>query len=97
MDEGAVRPIPARGWLFAGWRGACEDAILCVPVGTQTPDAVFVEAPPDLESKAAAHLLGEPTLTEPVQRALDLLGNRNGRYDTGDFRALERREVREAQ
>ena len=34
---------------------------------------------------AAAALVGEPTLSEAQLKALDRLGNRNGRYDLGDM------------
>jgi len=39
---------------------------------------------------AVAHLLGGDPLSTALQRFLDFQGNRNGRYDVGDFRAYLR-------
>ena len=39
---------------------------------------------------AASHLLGGDSLSTALRRFLDLQGNRNGRYDIGDFRAYLR-------
>jgi hypothetical protein len=41
---------------------------------------------------AAGDLLGNPHLTPEQERALDQAGNRNGRFDVGDYLALLDRE-----
>jgi len=50
---------------------------------------------PDVSiTTAANHLLGGDQMDTPLQRFLDFLGNHNGRYDVGDFRAYLRAQGR---
>ena len=82
------------GSLFAGWSGvpACGTAPSCaVTVGAETAvTARFIPQPP--AGVAAGDLLGKPHLTPEQVRALDQAGNRNGRFDVGDYLALLDRE-----
>ncbi len=51
---------------------------------------ISVTVPTVSISDAANHLLGGGILTPERERYLDLVGNHNGRYDVGDFRAFLR-------
>ena len=51
---------------------------------------ISVEKPTVTVADAANHLLGAGVLTPALERFMDLQGNRNGRYDVGDLRALLR-------
>ena len=51
---------------------------------------VGVDAPSVSLSEAVNHLLGSSQLSIEGQNYLDLQGNKNGRYDIGDFRAYLR-------
>jgi hypothetical protein len=63
-----------------------------VTSGTQTADqslTLSIAAPALTTSAVLARLLGTGgSLTADEIRYLDLLGNRNGEYDVGDFRAF---------
>ena len=48
---------------------------------------IVVSQPSVSVTDAANHLLGSSQLSVDLQRFLDLQGNKNGRYDVGDFRA----------
>lgn len=48
---------------------------------------IVVSQPSVSLTDAANHLLGSSQLSIELQRFLDLQGNKNGRYDVGDFRA----------
>jgi hypothetical protein len=82
------------GFLFAGWGGApaCSTEPSCaVTVGAETAvTARFIPQPP--AGVAAGNLLGSPHLTPEQVHALDQAGNRNGRFDVGDYLALLDRE-----
>ena len=52
--------------------------------------AVTITNPTVTVDAAAQHLLGGAQLDAASQRYLDLLGNKNGRFDAGDFRAFLR-------
>jgi hypothetical protein len=52
--------------------------------------ARFIPQPP--AGVAAGDLLGKPHLTGEQLQALDQAGNRNGRFDVGDYLALLDRE-----
>ena len=82
------------GFLFAGWVGvpACSTAPSCaVTVGAETAvTARFIPQPP--AGVASGDLLGSPHLTPEQVHALDEAGNRNGRFDVGDYLALLDRE-----
>jgi hypothetical protein len=82
------------GSLFAGWSGvaACTSAPACdVTVSQETAvTARFIPQPP--AGVAAGDLLGKPHLTGEQLQALDQAGNRNGRFDVGDYLALLDRE-----
>ena len=51
---------------------------------------VTITAPTVSVDGASQHLLGGTPLDLPTQRYLDLQGNKNGRFDVGDFRAYLR-------
>jgi hypothetical protein len=57
------------------------------PAGVPNPGLPLGYAPQFTATQAADELLGAGGLTPEDQAFLDALGNRNGRYDTGDFRA----------
>ena len=82
------------GFLFAGWGSvpACSTEPSCaVTVGAETAvTARFIPQPP--AGVAAGNLLGNPHLTPEQVHALDQAGNRNGRFDVGDYLALLDRE-----
>jgi hypothetical protein len=84
----------APGSLFAGWSGvpACTTAPSCAVTvhGETAVTARFIPQPP--AGVAAGELLGNPHLTPEQERALDQAGNRNGRFDVGDYLALLDRE-----
>ncbi len=81
--SGAITGVPQDSgrFLFAV-RGASGGRF---GVGTLT---IAVSAPTVKISAAADPLLGGTPLAPDVQRYLDLRGNRNGRFDAGDLRAL---------
>jgi len=84
----------APGSLFAGWSGAasCGTEPSCsVTVSAETAvTARFIPQP--AAGVAAGDLLGSPHLTPEQKSALDQAGNRNGRFDVGDYLALLDRE-----
>ena len=82
---------PPEGLVFAGWSGdtASVDPTLVLPM--QRPYAVratFVANATVTADAAAEALLGGAALHPTAQAYLDGNGNRNGRYDLGDFLAL---------
>ncbi|MGH7752497.1 MAG: pre-peptidase C-terminal domain-containing protein, partial [Gemmatimonadales bacterium] len=77
--------------LFLGWSGAgvsCPTLAPCSVVVDQprSVSAAFGVAPS--ATVAADDLLGTPGLSTQERAALDQVGNRNGRYDVGDYLAL---------
>ena len=83
--SGLVTGIRQDSLLVASGSGSDREVFLTVVETIVTgADAVAVEA-------AASALFAPGAMNELEQRMLDLLGNGNGRYDTGDFLAhLER-------
>jgi sugar lactone lactonase YvrE len=57
------------------------------PAGVQHPGLPLAFTQLYTAAAAAADLLGGGGLSDSDRQSLDALGNRNGRYDTGDFRA----------
>ena len=81
----------APGSLFLGFGGAgvsCPAGSPCTLVVDQprSMSAEFLVAP--TADVAGDDLLGTPRLSNQERTALDLVGNRNARYDVGDYLAL---------
>jgi hypothetical protein len=81
----------ASGSLFLSWNGtgiSCPPDAPCTLVVIQplTVTAGFVVEPS--AEFAADDLLGTPRLSSEQRTALDQVGNKNGRYDVGDYLAL---------
>ena len=86
---------PAEGMTFAGWTG---DTTAIAPVLTLSAVgrpfdlvATFTPTVAVTTNEALQAVLGASTLDETQRVFLDLLGNRNGAYDLGDYLALVRR------
>jgi hypothetical protein len=60
------------------------------PAGVQHPGLPVGFTAPFTPEVAAASLLGDGGLSAAQLRFLDEVGNRNGRYDVGDFQAYLR-------
>lgn len=60
------------------------------PAGVEHPGQPLGYAPSLTTDAAAAGLLGDGTLSAADEHYLDMLGNRNGRYDIGDLQAYLR-------
>ncbi len=85
---------PAAGASFAGWRGDTASAApgLTLPMGRPYDvEATFVTEVAVSVAEATTEILGTQRLTTEQRAFLDLLGNRNGLYDVGDYLALLRR------
>jgi hypothetical protein len=83
--------VALEGSLFVSWNGtgiSCPAGASCTLVVNQplTVTAGFVVEPS--AEFAADDLLGTPRLSPEQKTALDQVGNRNGRYDVGDYLAL---------
>lgn len=90
-----VTATPAAGAVFGGWRGDTTAAtpVLALVVGRPYDlEATFVAQVAVAVSDATAEVLGTPRLSDQQRSFLDLLGNRNGLFDLGDYLALLRRE-----
>jgi len=81
---------PASGETFTGWSGdtTATNPVLTLPMQRgYDVTATFTAAVAVSLTEAVNEVLGTPALT-PAQRSyLDQIGNRNGRYDVGDFLA----------
>jgi hypothetical protein len=89
-----VTATPAAGVVFAGWRGdtvATTQAIALVVGRPYDLQATFLTDIVVAVADATSDVLGTPRLTEEQKTFLDLLGNRNGFFDLGDYLALRRR------
>jgi hypothetical protein len=83
--SGIITGIPQAGGRFTvSFRG---DVGTRFGIGTFT---IAIAAPTVSVADAASHLLGAGVLTAARERYLDFVGNHNGRYDVGDFRAFLR-------
>jgi M6 family metalloprotease-like protein len=78
FDDGVVR-VEVTGATATGWE---LSVTVAAPV---TPPGLTV-------SHAAAALFHDVRLTDPEIEYLDFMGNRNGRYDLGDFLSFVRRQ-----
>jgi M6 family metalloprotease-like protein len=82
---------PANGSAFARWTGCTAAASSCVVAATQahTVSAELLARPTGLTvARAGDALVGKAALSTAELEYLDAIGNRNGRFDTGDFLAL---------
>lgn len=83
------------GVAFAGWAGdtTATDSTLTVPMAKPySIEANFAGEIIAVALEAATtDLLGTPTLTADQKVALDFQGNRNSRYDLGDYLAMLKR------
>jgi hypothetical protein len=97
VEEGSAVTLTAatqQGLIFLGWQGdtLATDPTLRLPM--QRPYDVFAVWLPEQQvpiPDATDDLLGVPKLAQSQKDYLDLLGNRNGSYDLGDYLALLRR------
>jgi M6 family metalloprotease-like protein len=97
VEEGSAVTLTAatqQGLLFLGWQGdtLATDPTLRLPM--QRPYDVFAVWLPEQQvpiPDATDDLLGAPKLAQSQRDYLDLLGNRNGSYDLGDYLAMLRR------
>jgi M6 family metalloprotease-like protein len=93
VEEGAqvtLRADPQPSAVFAGWTGDTTSSGDTLTLILRRPFdliANFVAVRPIEVSQAAEALLGVKTLADDDSRFLDAGGNRNGRYDLGDFLA----------
>jgi M6 family metalloprotease-like protein len=82
---------PANGSAFTRWTGCTAAASSCVVAATQahTVSAELLARPAGLTvTRAGDALVGKAVLSTAELEYLDTIGNRNGRFDTGDFLAL---------
>lgn len=83
--------VPGAGSIFGGWRGdtTATGNTLHLPMGRPYDiEATFLTAVSVPVADATSEILGTPRLTTDQRVFLDLLGNRNGVFDLGDFLAL---------
>lgn len=84
------------GVTFAGWAGdtTATDSSLVVPMARPYQlEATFAgEIIPVALEDATTDLLGTPKLTALEKVALDFQGNKNNRYDLGDYLAMLKRQ-----
>jgi M6 family metalloprotease-like protein len=82
---------PTNGSAFTRWTGCTASASSCVVAVTQahTVSAELLVRPAGLTvNRAGDALVGRAVLSTAELEYLDAIGNRNGRFDTGDFLAL---------
>jgi M6 family metalloprotease-like protein len=82
---------PTSGSAFTQWTGCAASASSCVVVATQphTVSAALLARPAGLTvARAGDALVGRAVLSTAELEYLDAIGNRNGRFDAGDFLAL---------
>lgn len=82
---------PSPGLAFNGWTGDTVTAAMSVVLPMERPydlTASFSVAVPVTVAEATAEILGTTTLTAAQRDHLDLLGNRNGYFDVGDYLAM---------
>ncbi len=97
FPEGAplmLTASPAEGMTFAGWTGDTTAIAPVLTLAVSRPFDLVATFTPTVAVTAADALqavLGASTLSEAQSAFLDLLGNRNGAFDLGDYLALVRR------
>jgi M6 family metalloprotease-like protein len=82
---------PANGSAFTRWAGCAASASSCVVAAKQahTVNAELLARPAGLTvTRAGDALVGRVVLSAAEIEYLDAIGNRNGRFDAGDFLAL---------
>ena len=97
VEQGSAVTLTAamqQGLIFVGWQGdtLATDPTLRLPM--QRPYDVFAVWLPEQQvpiPDATDDLLGVPKLAQSQRDYLDVLGNRNGSYDLGDYLAMLRR------
>ncbi|MHB1329252.1 MAG: M6 family metalloprotease domain-containing protein [Gemmatimonadales bacterium] len=85
-----VTAAPQAGSLFVGWRGdtVATNPTITLPMGRPYDlEASFVTQVAVAVQAATAEILGTVSLSAEQRNFLDLLGNRNGIYDVGDYLA----------
>lgn len=85
---------PAEGMTFAGWTGDTTAIASALTLAVGRPFdlvATFTPTVAVTTADALQAVLGGTTLSETQRTFLDLLGNRNGAFDLGDYLALVRR------
>lgn len=85
---------PAEGMTFAGWTGDTTVISPVLTLAVSRPFDLVATFTPTVAVTAADALqavLGASALSEAQSAFLDLLGNRNGAFDLGDYLALVRR------
>ncbi len=88
-----VTAQPQPGSLFVGWRGdtVATSQTITLPMGRPYDlEASFVTEVAVGVQAATSEILGTTSLSADQRTFLDLLGNRNGIYDVGDFLAYLR-------
>lgn len=83
--------VPGTGQTFGGWTGdtVASTPTLLLPMGRPYDlTALFSGGVPVTVAEAAADLLGGPPMSQAQRDFLDLLGNRNGYFDVGDYLAM---------
>jgi len=88
-----VTAQPQAGSLFVGWRGdtVATSQTITLPMGRPYDlEASFVTEVAVGVQAATSEILGTVSLTADQRTFLDLLGNRNGIYDVGDYLAYLR-------
>jgi M6 family metalloprotease-like protein len=85
-DTVTLTPVPVAGSAFAGWTGDTTAAAAVLTLRTTRPFALVANF---VSSSAVVQqlLTGSSSLTAGQLAVLDSLGNRNGRFDVGDFLA----------
>jgi M6 family metalloprotease-like protein len=82
---------PANGSAFTHWTGCTATANSCVVIATQAHNvtAALLARPAGLTvTRAGDALVGRTVLSAAEIEYLDAIGNRNGRFDSGDLLAL---------
>ncbi len=90
----SLTATPTEGMTFAGWTGDTTAITLALTLAVGRPFdlvATFTPTVAVTATDALQAVLGGTPLTEAQRVFLDLLGNRNGAFDLGDFLALVRR------
>ncbi len=88
-----VTAEPQPGSLFVGWRGdtVATSPTITLPMGRPYDlEASFVTQVSVAVQAATSEILGTVSLSAEQRSFLDLLGNRNGIYDVGDYLAYLR-------
>lgn len=86
-----VTAVPTGAVVFNGWTGDTVTTAAVLQLPMERPydlTANFSVAVPVTVSEARGELLGIGTLTTEQREHLDLLGNRNGYFDVGDYLAM---------